>query len=188
MPPPSLPAEDQTARFWALYEPHHDAFVRYCQARAYGEYAPQDLVHESILRAHAGFDRLKKPAAFLYFLFGIARRVLQQQARRSAFKGTYREDSAQQLRDSKPSPEQALDTRLLYEALDRLPNAQQEALILYEICGYPIKDIQQIQQASASAVKARLARGRKRLSRLLSDPGSHAQPSSIPTIHPSILL
>ncbi|MEL6135010.1 MAG: RNA polymerase sigma factor [Bacteroidota bacterium] len=172
-----LAEDEKKARFWALYDPLHEPFVRYCRARAYGEYSPQDLVHESLLRAFEGFERVQKPEAFLYFLFGIARRVLQQQARRFKFKGTYQESQAQEMQAQTPSQDQQLDVQILYTALQKLPEKQREALILYEICGFATKEIQVIQQAGASAVKARLARGRKRLSKLLKDPSRTAHAS-----------
>ncbi|MEL6632856.1 MAG: RNA polymerase sigma factor [Bacteroidota bacterium] len=169
-----LTEDDKKTRFWALYDPLHEPFVRYCRARAYGEYSPQDLVHESLLRAYEGFERVQKPEAFLYFLFGIARRVLQQQSRRFKFKGTYQESQAQSMQDETPSQDQQVDVQILYAALKRLPTKQREALILYEICGFAVKEIQVIQQAGASAVKARLARGRKQLAQLLKDPTSRS--------------
>jgi RNA polymerase sigma-70 factor (ECF subfamily) len=59
--------------------------------------------------------------------------------------------------------------RLLYEALQKLPEEQREAIILFEISGFSLKEVQQIQGAGLSAVKSRIVRGKKKLARLLND-------------------
>ena len=62
---------------------------------------------------------------------------------------------------------------LLHEALALLPDVQKEAIILFEISGFSIKDIMSIQNASESAVKQRLKRGRERLVALLQFESEH---------------
>ena len=63
-----------------------------------------------------------------------------------------------------------LDVELLYKALELLPEEQREALILFEISGFSIRDISELQQASEAAVKQRLKRGRDKLGELLKEP------------------
>ena len=48
-----------------------------------------------------------------------------------------------------------------------LPEEQKEAVILFEISGFSIKEICEIQQAGESAVKQRLKRGRQKLTEIL---------------------
>ncbi|MFO0496195.1 MAG: RNA polymerase sigma factor [Flavobacteriia bacterium] len=48
-----------------------------------------------------------------------------------------------------------------------LPVVQKESLILFEIAGFNIREIAEIQQASESAVKQRLKRGRQKLTEIL---------------------
>ena len=50
-------------------------------------------------------------------------------------------------------------------ALAALPAVQREAVVLFELEGYPVEEIAALQGVSASAVKSRLARGRARLRR-----------------------
>ena len=50
--------------------------------------------------------------------------------------------------------------KVLYKALNTLPTNQKEALILFEISGFSIKEVCEIQKSSESAVKQRLKRGR----------------------------
>jgi len=55
----------------------------------------------------------------------------------------------------------------LHRALALLPEAQREALILFEISGFSIKEVAGLQAASISAVKQRLKRGREKLTEIL---------------------
>ncbi|MEM6348263.1 MAG: RNA polymerase sigma factor [Bacteroidota bacterium] len=159
--------------FMDLYRPVHERFSRYCEAKAYGKMEAKDLMSESLLRAYEAFGKLKDQGAFLHFLFGIAHRVLLNHIRRQKFQGPFDEEALLQLPTTERSPEGAAERYLLYKALQQLPDAQREALILFEISGFSIKEIEQIQHASKSAVKARLARGRKALAKLLEDHLTH---------------
>ncbi len=160
-------------RFMRLYHPVHDRFVRFCRAKAYGHYDPEDLVNDTVLKAFEQLDHLKNEAAFLHFLFGISRNMLRNHARRLKHRGEYDENKAAQLAVHEQRSDAAVDVGLLYEALNELPEEQREAVILFEISGFSIKEIQAIQGAGASAVKQRLVRGRKKLAELLKEP-NHA--------------
>jgi len=152
-----------------LYEPIHERFVKFCQTRLHNSEETQDLVNETLLRAYENFEKLRNKEAFLYYLFGIATRVLNSQYRRKKFRGPYDDNTHEWLPDLGPDPAQHAELHILYNALDRLPAKQREALILFEISGFSIKEIQQIQDSKASAVKARLLRGRKKLAKILAE-------------------
>jgi RNA polymerase sigma-70 factor (ECF subfamily) len=55
----------------------------------------------------------------------------------------------------------------LYKALALLPDEQRECLVLFEITGFSIKEIMEIQNSSESAIKQRLKRGRAKLLEIL---------------------
>ncbi len=150
--------------FLKLYEPLHDAFARFCHAKAYGVIEAEDLISESILQALKSFNTLKNDAAFLSFLFSIASRIVHKKNRRLKYKADYDENVLSQIPESGIDAETRLDVELLYKVLNTLPRNQKEALILFEISGFSIKEVAQIQNASVSAVKQRLKRGRERLS------------------------
>ena len=161
--------EEKQVAFMELYEPIHHRFVKFCQARLHNSDETQDLVNETLLRAYENFEQLRNKDAFLYFLFGIATRVLNGQYRKKKFWGVYDASFSESIPDRQWDPSQQADVHILYKALDQLPPKQREALILFEISGFPIKDIQQIQNSKESAVKARLIRGRKKLATILSE-------------------
>jgi RNA polymerase sigma-70 factor (ECF subfamily) len=66
---------------------------------------------------------------------------------------------------AEPSP----DTVAIVAALRRLPAAQRRAIVLHHVGGLTVSQIALETNASPSAVKARLSRGRRALATLLSD-------------------
>ncbi|MCG8573438.1 MAG: RNA polymerase sigma factor [Flavobacteriales bacterium] len=154
------------AKFLKLYEPVHDSFERFCRARVYGEMEYTDLMNETLLIAYEKLDSLRSEKAFLSFLFSISVRLLANDNRK--LKAEKTQISEVNLVDAQTqSPEQAAEVHLLHRALSCLPEEQKESIILFEISGFSIKEIAQIQNASESAVKQRLRRGRLKLTEIL---------------------
>lgn len=152
--------------FLALYEPVHESFARFCHARAYGLIEAEDLMSETITVALEKFHSLKNEKAFLSFLFSIASNIVNKKNRRLKFKGDFNELESAEIKDEGIDVETRLDIQLLYQALNTLPLAQKEALILFEISGFSIKEVAEIQQSGESSVKQRLKRGRARLAEI----------------------
>lgn len=152
--------------FMVLYSPVHDSFVRYCKAKSYGLIDYEDLISESVLRAFSDFEKLRNKEAFLGFLFGIASNILKNLLRKKDFI-KYVEEYNYQLIDEKYNPETKYNIELLYKALNQLQEKYKEALILFEINGFNIKEIADIQNTSISSVKQRLKRGREKLAEIL---------------------
>jgi len=151
-------------QFIVLYRDHHADFCRFCSARSYGVISPEDLVSESYLRAFQGFDKILKTSAFKSYLFGIASNIVK-----NALRDRKQEVEVNTLKQElKVTPsEYSFDLSRLYEALTLLPEEMSEALTLFEISGFSIKEIAKIQDASISAIKQRLKRGREKLGVLL---------------------
>lgn len=150
----------------ALFEPVHARFERFCKARAYGEMDFRDLMQESVTIAFEKFDTLKDKGAFLHFLFGISIRVLSNSNKKMR-EERLPENPEYSLNDN--VPEKQLEIEDLYKALGRLPDQQREAIILFEISGFSIREIAELQQSGESAVKQRLVRGRQALSNLMTE-------------------
>lgn len=152
--------------FLKLYEPIHDRFERFCRARVYGGMEYKDLMNESLLIAFEKLDTLKSEKAFLSFLIGISIRVLANNNKKK------KEDSLAKIEqlnhiESSAKTEADAEVYLLHEALNKIPVNQKEALILFEISGFSIKEVAKIQEASESAIKQRLKRGREKLTEIL---------------------
>lgn len=149
--------------FLTLYEPVHDAFSRFCHAKAYGLIEAEDLISETVLKALENFANLKDDKAFLSYLFSTASNILNKKNRRIKFRGEYDDKMANSLFDQGLKADVKMDIDLLYQALNTLPELQKEALILFEISGFSIKEVAEIQKAGLSSVKQRLKRGRAAL-------------------------
>jgi RNA polymerase sigma-70 factor (ECF subfamily) len=165
-------------KFIKLYEQHNEAFGRFCRARAYGIMDVNDLMSETLLKAYESFEKLKDETAFLGYLIGISKNVLNTKLRRKKFKGGYTEKLADQIPSEGISADTRLDIQFLYQCLNDLPEIQKEAVILFEISGYSIKEIAVIQNAGESAVKQRLKRGREKLGELMKNDELRSEPIS----------
>ena len=153
--------------FLALYEPIHDRFERFCRARVYGDLDFRDVMNESLLIAFSKFEKLTSRESFLSFLFGIAVRVIGNQLQK---KKTERFNGNEQYmagQDDATNPSQQADVHFLFQALAELVDEQREAIILFELSGFSIKEIAAVQNVSEAAVKQRLKRGREKLTELL---------------------
>ncbi|MFK8046396.1 MAG: RNA polymerase sigma factor [Crocinitomicaceae bacterium] len=159
--------------FLALYEPIHDRFERFCRARVYGSMDYKDLMNETLLIAYTKFESLRSEKAFLSFLFTIAVRFLASNAKQEAKTKTDDGVDITAITDSSTNADKNAKVYLLHQALALLPELQKEAIILFEISGFSIKDIMTIQNASESAVKQRLKRGRERLKAILTHESAH---------------
>lgn len=154
-------------RFLALYEPVHDRFERFCRARVYGEMEYTDLMNETLLVAFEKFDSLKSDNSFLSYLFSIAVRLLANDKRKMRPERIETAHIAERVFGS-DSTELSMEVALLHRALAELNDDQREALILFEISGFSIREVAEIQESSESSVKQRLKRGRDRLGQILS--------------------
>ena len=152
-----------------LYRPCHEALSRYCYGIAGSRDDAGDLMGDTVLVALENFHKLRKRESFQAWLFGIARRLMLHAYRREKFTGKYSEEEAHLLVDAGDSPDLQPDIRLLYTALGKLPLMQREAIVLFELSGFSLQEIQKIQGGSLSGVKTRLRRARTALREILSD-------------------
>ncbi|MBS1914447.1 MAG: RNA polymerase sigma factor [Bacteroidetes bacterium] len=126
-----------------------------------------DLVAETVLLAFEGFETLRDDQAFLAYLFTIASREHSRRRRRARWFGAFDQEKAENIRFAGAMPDVAADVRLLYGAIEKLPARQREALVLFEISGLSLDEIQKIQGGSIGSIKVRLHRARKHLALLL---------------------
>ncbi|MNJ86630.1 ECF RNA polymerase sigma-E factor [compost metagenome] len=159
--------KDKQEAFLQLYEPVHERFERFCRARVYQEMDFRDLINDSLLVAYEKFESLRSQDAFLSFLFGICVRVLGNYHQKKRENRIPEGSTYLEVHDKSADPQSHADVHYLYEALSQLPEEQRESIILFEISGFSIREIMVIQDASESAVKQRLKRGREKLMEIL---------------------
>ncbi len=153
--------------FMLLYDDVHEAFSRYCSAKSYGIIEAKELASETIMRAYSSFEKLRNKEAFLGFLFGIASNIIKNALRKKKLFSEYDETKLASVTQNGIAPGTRADIKVLYKALNCLPIKQKDALVLFEISGFSIKEIMQIQNSSESAIKQRLKRGREKLASIL---------------------
>jgi len=159
--------DSKQEKFLELYKPIHDRFERFCRARVYGEMEFKDLINETLLVAYEKFETLKSEKAFLSFLFSISVRILANSHRKKKTDSLSSSEKLNSHLDANANTERDAEVYYLHKALSLLKSDQREALILFEISGFSIKEVAKIQEASESAVKQRLKRGREKLTEIL---------------------
>lgn len=161
---------DHRKEFSRRYAECHDAFLRYCSALSFGRMDVEDLVQDVLLSAYKHYGRLENKDKLLHYLLRAARNRAISLRKRKQLQPAIIDKQARRLADRGALPDQLADVHILYKALDKLANRQREALILFEITGYSIREIAVLQNRTEAAIKMTLSRGRKKLATLLSDP------------------
>lgn len=163
----AVSTKERQDRFMQLLLPVQKRLEAFCFAMTRNDEEACDLVGETILRAYEHFAQIRDAEAFLSYLFTIASRLHKRKRWRGRIFGNYDADSAESLPYGGIAPDVSADVEKLYSALAQLPDQQREAIVLYEITGLSVAEIQEIQGGSLSSVKMRLSRARKALATIL---------------------
>jgi RNA polymerase sigma-70 factor (ECF subfamily) len=163
--------------FMKAYEPIHENFVRFCKARSHGVMAFDDLVNESVLKAYQNWMKIDKKDALLYFLFSTATNIIRNTVRKK--KEVSLDENGHSNYATESTAEKDLQIAYLYRQMDKLSDTKKEALILFEINGFSIREVAAIQGATEGAVKVMLSRARKELKALMQDEPQYVTNASI---------
>ncbi len=175
--------------FLDWYRPLHNRFLRYCDSRCIGLDSAEDLVQDAILSALESWDKLSDKNKLLAYMIGIVNNQLRNRLRSKAVHQRYLENRQRQL--SIRLDNQAalvLDLEYLLKAMDELPEAQREAILLKAASGFSIQEIAKIQNSTPGAVKTRISRARQQLKRLIDEDGQPLTLAQRLRIYSSILL
>jgi RNA polymerase sigma-70 factor (ECF subfamily) len=157
-------AEQQHA-FMQLLKPIQRNLEAYCLRLTHDRDEARDLMQDTIVLVWQNFDSLRDHTAFKSFCFTVATNAFRRRHSRRRLFGLLPDDHDEESND--PTPEQRTDHMLLHEALQKLPERSREAILLFELADMSVADIQRIQGGTASGVKVRLMRARRRLQELL---------------------
>ena len=166
-------AESNTlTQFEAALLPHLAAAYNLARWLIRNDHDAEDLVQESYLRAFNSFESFHGGDGRGWIL-AIVRNTCYtwlQQNRNQELAEVFDEE-AHTVEDVSRSPEAALlqnaDTQLLRDALERLPVEFREILVLRELEGMSYREIADLARIPVGTVMSRLARGRERLQRQL---------------------
>jgi RNA polymerase sigma factor (sigma-70 family) len=142
--------------FVELYREIHLPMVRLACALTSSESLSQDLVHDVFIRAHAHWDRIEHPRAYI--------RTAVVNACRSAQRRAKRERSADALFVVE---DVALEADEMFDALSSLPYRQRAALVLQYYEGLSQAEIAEILRCREGTVASLVHRGLAQLRRVI---------------------
>lgn len=158
-------SEQKQNQFLKMYEPVHERFEPFCRARVYGDMEYTDLINSTLVAVYENLEALKDNKALRSYLCSTSINILANNHRKK--KPFLESDSTLKDQANQYDTSLSADVSFLYDALRKLNTEQREAIILFEITGFSIKEIAEIQNAGISTVKQRLKRGREKLKELL---------------------
>lgn len=140
--------------------PHLRAFARTlcgCRERA------DDLAQETLLKAWAARESYRAGTNFKAWTFTILRNQFYSEARRARFTGEYDQDMAERTLSGHGNQEHAVELADVLRALETLPAANREALILAAVGDLAYEEIAEICDIALGTVKSRICRARAML-------------------------
>lgn len=151
---------------------------RYIRRRIDHYETVDDLVQETFLKLYMALDRIQPASSLRPYVFRIARNCVYDDLRRMGrLTDESLDDEVVELRVSfnashqQPRPDDLTHWMLLAmevrAAMDLLPLAQREALLLYSEEGLSYAEIAEVMEISVGTVKSRLFHAKKTLRRLL---------------------
>ena len=158
---------DETPTWSTLFEllgPIHDDVHVFARRIARSNAEGDDVFQDAVLRAARKLPTLHDRTRFKSWMYSVVVSVHRTRRRGAFWRRWISSDPPDLVGDdgARWADETASADRAT-AALATLEPAQREAIVLFELHGYSIEEIAEIQRASVPAVKSRLTRGRDRL-------------------------
>ncbi|HEY1021050.1 MAG TPA: RNA polymerase sigma factor [Flavisolibacter sp.] len=156
-----------TEEFIALLGPHYNSAAQYCRALFGGTSDAEDGLQDAILAAMEHFAALKEAEKFRPWFFTIITRTFYAAKSRQSKKGklfAVLTEKATAFPAVYENDVLSAKETVLLEALHSLTEKERAAILLFELGGFSLTEIQEIQsEKSLSAIKSRLSRTREKL-------------------------
>jgi RNA polymerase sigma-70 factor, ECF subfamily len=159
------------ARLIALLTPIHDQVRGTARRLARDSAEGDDLFREAVLHAYRKLSGLRSPERFRGWFYAVLLSIHRRRSRRTFWRRFLSLES-EMARGFEPVGTAEADQAQMYRRAERvsralafLPAVQREAVVLFELEGFSLDEIAELQEVSLSAVKSRLQRGRGRLRR-----------------------
>ncbi len=154
-----------------LLEPIHDDVQLFARRIARSNAEGDDLFQEAVLRAGAKLPTLRERARFRAWMHSVVVSVHRTRSRRAFWRRLVSSDSVADPvgDDGAQWADERASAKRAQTALSTLSAPQREAIVLFELHGYSLEEVAEIQRASLSSVKSRLMRGRDRLRSFYAD-------------------
>jgi RNA polymerase sigma factor (sigma-70 family) len=148
-----------------LFERFYDALSRFFRSKA-GEHAP-DLIQRTFLVLLETQGRMRDGTTFQAYLFGVARNILLEHYRGKRRDGDRFDVSERSVEDLGPTPTtllaQAQETRLLLQAMRKIPIESQMILELYFWENMTARDIGDVLEIPEGTARTRIRRAKQLL-------------------------
>jgi RNA polymerase sigma-70 factor (ECF subfamily) len=156
-----------TEDFIALLKPHFNSAAQYCRGLFQGTVDAEDALQDAIISAMENIGALKEEEKFRSWFFTIITRTFyaskRQERKKERLFAVLREKDSH-FPDVYHDNIQSEKEKVLHEALQSLTGKERAAILLFELGGFSLTEIQQIQgEKSLSAIKSRLSRTREKL-------------------------
>jgi RNA polymerase sigma-70 factor (ECF subfamily) len=156
-----------------LYRTHVRQVARWAGRLAGPTLDVEDIVHEVFTIAHQRLSTFRGDSSAATWLFGITERVVRHRRRRARWRrwlSGSADESAGHLAATGPDPLRLVErnetARAVYRVLDRLPERDRRALILFELEELTAEEVAQLLGIRAANARLRLHRARARFLRL----------------------
>ena len=153
--------------FRKLLEPHYNDALNYCRALCARQtnLEAEEILQQSLLKALEKIQQLREVERFRSWFFQIITRTFYDNLRKPFWKRMVFKHTSNESEWPRVYSQERLDEhQSLMLALSTLTDKERAALLLFEIGGFKLKEIQKIQgDKSESAVKSRLSRAREKL-------------------------
>jgi RNA polymerase sigma-70 factor (ECF subfamily) len=132
----------------------------------------EDVVQEVFLRVHRALPGFRGEAEITTWLYRITENVVRARRRKESVRRFFGfqqapEAEADELPSPRPTPEgdavQRQRARMLYEALDRLPDTYRNPFILFEIDGLSGAEVAELTGVKLPTLWVRLSRAREQV-------------------------
>jgi RNA polymerase sigma-70 factor (ECF subfamily) len=164
---------EERAAFAEMLKPHHEYLARFCNRLRRSDEDGRDLYQQAILKALVKLDSLKNRNRFRQWLCSIIVNEHRSCCRRERLRRLIGLSPQHQGTANSPDPDRIIRLR---QCLQRLTPAKREAVVLFEVEGFTIEEIAEIQRISATAAKTRVSRARRELKELF--PGDRPRPGT----------
>ena len=158
-------AEGDDGAFEDLVRRHTDAAWRMARSMLRDDFAAEEAVQDTFLKAHRNLHTFRGDAKVSTWLLSICHRTCIDRLRRKRLDVVSLEDVRRE-----KGTEDHTDLKIaVEEALDGLPHDEREAFVLVEVVGHSREDAADIVGVPPSTMRSRVSRAREKLVRALGD-------------------
>lgn len=173
------------ASFERYVRPHYSALFRVASRFTGSRADAEDLVQETCLRAYRHIDRVEALESPLTWLLCILRRIYIDRMRRYEHTNvtSMDESSLAEIASTAPGPAESVNSQQVAQRIERglrkLGAEQRSLLILHDVEGYSLNELEAITALKLGTIKSKLHRARVKLGKILQAGGDSADPEAL---------